>query len=182
MPIEVDGGRSGRNFAGPSHLGCFPQVDIERSVQQARAPPCRVSGQPRVPASEEVCRQPGSVRPGNSGCGGNPPEGSEHGPRGPPREMIEDCLDHHRSVDAPNAVQGCTNAARAGCAGAATLTAPPQCVQVSMSILNTRFSRCAHVIETWRAGGGSPVTSVLRRPRLAGVTCSRSRWFGANTP
>ena len=58
----------------------------------------------------------------------HPPEGSEHGPR----EMIEDCLDHHRSVDAPNAVQGCTNAARAGCAGAASLNAAPQCSQVSI--------------------------------------------------
>ena len=31
---------------------------------------------------------------------------------------------------------------------AITLTGPPQCSQVKMSILNTRFNRCAHVIET----------------------------------
>ena len=35
-----------------------------------------------------------------------------------------------------------------------TLSAPPQSAQVKMSILNTRFNRCAHVIETWRAGAG----------------------------
>ena len=34
---------------------------------------------------------------------------------------------------------------------AITLTAPPQCSQVSISMLNTRFNRCAHVIETWGA-------------------------------
>jgi hypothetical protein len=47
-------------------------------------------------------------------------EGSERWRRGlgPPREMIEDFLDHHWIFDARNAVQGCTNAARAGCAGA----------------------------------------------------------------
>ena len=49
---------------------------------------------------------------------------------------------------------------------AITLTAPPQCSQVSISILNTRFNRWAHVIATCRAGGGSPVDSVVRRPRL----------------
>ena len=65
---------------------------------------------------------------------------------------------------------------------AITLTAPPQWSQVSISILNTRFKRCAQVIETWRAGAGSSVGSASRRPRLAGVTCSRNRWFGANTP
>ena len=40
---------------------------------------------------------------------------------------------------------------------AITLTAPPQRSQVKMSILNTRFKRCAHVIETWRVGAGSSV-------------------------
>ena len=45
---------------------------------------------------------------------------------------------------------------------------------------NTRFNRCAHVIETWRAG--SSVVLAWRWPRRAGVTCSRSRWFGAKTP
>ena len=38
-------------------------------------------------------------------------------------------------------------------------------------MLNTRFNRCAHVIETWRAGAASLAVSALRRPRLAGVTC-----------
>ena len=33
-----------------------------------------------------------------------------------------------------------------------TLSAPPQSAQVKMSTLNTRFNRCAHVIDTWRAG------------------------------
>ena len=47
---------------------------------------------------------------------------------------------------------------------------------------NTRFKRCAHVIETWLAGAGSSLVWVLRRPRRAGVTCSRNRWFGAKTP
>ena len=65
---------------------------------------------------------------------------------------------------------------------AITLTAPPQCSQVSISMLNTRFNRCAHVIETWRAGAASLAVSGLRRPRLAGVTGSRHRWFGAKTP
>ena len=34
---------------------------------------------------------------------------------------------------------------------------------------NTRFNRCAHVIDTW--GAGWSAVSALRRPRLAGVTC-----------
>ena len=65
---------------------------------------------------------------------------------------------------------------------AITFTAPPQCAQVSMSTLNTRFNRCAHVRETWRTGMDSSAGETLRRPRLAGVTCSRHRWFGAKTP
>jgi len=65
---------------------------------------------------------------------------------------------------------------------ATTLTALRECSQVKMSILNTRFYHRAQVIETWRAGAGSSGVCALRRPRLAGVTCSRSRWFGANTP
>ena len=32
---------------------------------------------------------------------------------------------------------------------------PPQVSQVSNSILNTRFRRCAHVIAAWRSAGGS---------------------------
>ena len=52
---------------------------------------------------------------------------------------------------------------------AITLTAPPPCSQISISILNTRFNRCAHVIDTWRAGAGWLAVSASRRPRLAGV-------------
>ena len=50
-------------------------------------------------------------------------EGSEDWGRGlgPPRQMIEDLFDCRRIFDARNAVQGCTNAARAGCAGAAAV-------------------------------------------------------------
>ena len=89
--------------------------------------------------------------------------------------MPKDLFDHRRIFDARDAVQGCTNAASAGCARAATFTAPPQCSQVSISILNTRCNRCAHVIETWRAGGGSPLVAASRRPRLAGVTAADSQ-------
>ncbi len=68
---------------------------------------------------------------------------------------------------------------------AMTLTAPPQCPQVSMSILKTRFSRCAQVIAAWRSAGVLisafvPVFSSL--PRLAGVIHPRQLWFGARTP
>ena len=64
---------------------------------------------------------------------------------------------------------------------AITFTAPPPCSQVKMSILNTRFKRCAHVVETWHADAGSSLVCALHWPRRAGVTCSRNRWFGANT-
>jgi len=67
------------------------------------------------------------------------------------------------------------------------LTWPPQVLQVSMSMLNTRFSRCAQVIAARRSAGVGPsfvstVLSLLPLPRLAGV--SRARWalWGANTP
>ena len=62
---------------------------------------------------------------------------------------------------------------------AITLSAPPPCSQIWISSLNTRFNRCAHVIDTWRVGMDSSAGAAPRRPRLAGVTCSRSRWFGA---
>ena len=58
---------------------------------------------------------------------------------------------------------------------AITLTAPLQCSQVAISMLNTRFNRCTHVIETWRADASSSLVWGLRRPRRAGVTCSLSR-------
>jgi hypothetical protein len=65
---------------------------------------------------------------------------------------------------------------------------PPQRAQVSISILNTRFSRRAQLIATCRGVGdfaGSPSASDGRgapRPRRAGVTGARSRLCGANTP
>jgi len=104
-------------------------------------------------------------------------EGPEDWGRGlsAPREMIENFFDHRRIFDARDAVRGCTNAAHAGCAGAATFMGPPQCSQVSMSTFNTRSKRWAHVIQTCGAGADSSVVSVPRRPRRAGVTCSRSR-------
>ena len=39
-----------------------------------------------------------------------------------------------------------TNAVGAGCAGTVALTAPPQCLHVSISMLNTRLRRWAQVI------------------------------------
>ena len=85
----------------------------------------------------EVCRQPASCTPRQLWWRRRSGEGSEPLCRGlgPPREMIEDFLDHHWIFDARDAVQGCTNAARAGCAGAAAFTALLQCSQVKMSIL-----------------------------------------------
>jgi len=67
---------------------------------------------------------------------------------------------------------------------AITRTAPPHALQVSRSIRRTRRRRCAQVIARRRSasvlgtlsGGGS-----VRLPRRAGVTCSRSALFGANT-
>ena len=61
---------------------------------------------------------------------------------------------------------------------AMTLTDPPQRLQTSMSILNTRLSRWAQVIAAWRSAGVltsafAPVLSAL--PRLAGVTSLRQR-------
>jgi len=70
---------------------------------------------------------------------------------------------------------------------AMTLTAPPQAGQVSISILNTRFKRCAQVIEARRSAavGSSTVAAATDwppLPRLAGVTRARYSLFGANTP
>ena len=118
-------------------------------------------------------------------------EGSEHGPRGlgPPLEMIEDLFDHRRIFDARSHLER-TTTVRTG--------QDVDLDQIAWSDLeqpqadpkgggqdarsNTRFNRCAYVIETWRAGAGSLAVSGVRRPRRAGVTCSRNRWFGANTP
>src|SRR5690606_36605002 len=68
---------------------------------------------------------------------------------------------------------------------AMTLMAPPQPLQVSMSILKTRLSRCAHVIDARRCAGvaGSSATlTLLPLPRFDGVTNARCRLLGANTP
>lgn len=66
-------------------------------------------------------------------------------------------------------------------------TVPPQAGQVSMSIPNTRFRRCAQVIAARRSAGvGSSKSAVVAcwppLPRLAGVTCARCLLFGAKTP
>lgn len=65
--------------------------------------------------------------------------------------------------------------------------APPQAGQVSMSIPNTRFRRCAQVIAARRSAGvrssGSAVVAYRPPlPRLAGVTRARCLLLGANTP
>ncbi len=68
---------------------------------------------------------------------------------------------------------------------AMTFMAPPQPLQVSMSILKTRLSRCAHVIDARRCAGvaGSSATlTLLPLPRFSGVTNARCRLLGANTP
>ncbi len=54
-----------------------------------------------------------------------------------------------------------------------------------MSILNTRFRRCAQLIEARRCAGvdGPSVTlALLPLPRFAGVTNARCLLLGANTP
>ena len=65
-------------------------------------------------------------------------------------------------------------------------TSPPQSLQVSISILNTRFNRCAQVIEARFSAGVWSASSVkhdrLRLPRLAGVILALDLLFGANTP
>jgi hypothetical protein len=65
--------------------------------------------------------------------------------------------------------------------------APPQAGQVSMSIPNTRFSRCAQLIAARRSAGvrasGSAVVACRPPlPRLAGVTCARCLLLGEKTP
>ena len=66
-------------------------------------------------------------------------------------------------------------------------TSSPQARRVSMSIVKTRFRRCAQVIEARHSAGvGSSGSSVAARrpplPRFAGVTRTRCLLFGANTP
>ena len=66
-------------------------------------------------------------------------------------------------------------------------TTPPQAGQVSMSMPNTRFSRCAQVIADRRCAGmlsccSAEVFGLAPFPRFAGVTDARCLLFGANTP
>jgi hypothetical protein len=84
---------------------------------------------------------------------------------------------------------------------AMTFMAPPQALQVSMSILKTRLSCCAQVIamDGMYAGfagaktghrrsrcagvaGSSATLTLLPLPRFAGVTNARCLLLGANTP
>jgi len=64
------------------------------------------------------------------------------------------------------------------------LTLPPHSLQVSMSILNTRFKRFAHVIEARFSAGvwSFRALYVFTLPRLAGVTSARYLLFGAKPP
>ena len=64
---------------------------------------------------------------------------------------------------------------------AMTLADPPQRLQTSMSILNTRFRRWAQVMAAWRSAGvwtSALAIDLTPFPRLAGVTSPRQRWFG----
>ncbi len=62
-------------------------------------------------------------------------------------------------------------------------TSPPHSLQVSISILKTRFNRFAQVIEARFSAGlwsaSSAEWDFLRLPRLAGVTFARYLLFGA---
>jgi Amidohydrolase family len=65
------------------------------------------------------------------------------------------------------------------------LTAPPQAGQVSMSMPNTRFKRCAQVIDARRSASvfacpSSMTLGLLPFPRLASVTTARCLPFGVN--
>ncbi len=65
------------------------------------------------------------------------------------------------------------------------LTSPPHLLQVSISISNTRFNRCAQVMAARHSAGvwfSSSDRGFLTLPRLAGVTCARCLLFGAKTP
>ena len=67
---------------------------------------------------------------------------------------------------------------------AITLTFPPQRPQRSISIANTRFSRCIQVIAAWLPAGPSPAALLYRAPlpRTAGVIAARHALAAANTP
>jgi len=76
-------------------------------------------------------------------------------------------LDDHRVFNASDHLRGAT-------------------AEVSTSMLNTRLSRCAQVMATWRCTGvcSSWPSAVFWQPlpRFAGVTRARCLLFGANTP
>lgn len=70
---------------------------------------------------------------------------------------------------------------------AMTFTAPPQWLQVSISMWNTHLSRCDQVIDARRSTGvrscvASGVLVFLPLARFAGVTCARCLLLGAKTP
>ena len=158
--------RGGRRLLSPE----FRRALALRVCSTTKYRPFRPTGasgpMPGVRPASRPCvrkgryRQPGSFRPGNAIGGGARANGLMAGVVGASRRSrcARICL-----ITAGSSML------------AITFTGPPQCSHVSMSTLNTRFNRCAHVIETWRAGAGSSVVSAPRRPRREGVTCSRSR-------
>ena len=78
--------------------------------------------------------------------------------------MVKNLADQRRALNAGNDVQGRTNAAGAGCAGAATRSFPPQSGQFSISMANTRLRR---VIQVMGASGLS--LSTLPRDRCGTI-------------
>ena len=94
-------------------------------------------------------------------------EGSEGRGRGldVSDEVLKDLFDHRQIFDARNHLDR------------ATTVLAGQDVDLEYPLQTLRLT----LTETWRAGAGSLAVSAVRRPRLAGVTCLRSRWFGAKT-
>jgi len=95
--------------------------------------------------------------------------------------MGENLLNERRVFDAGRACP-----ASAASALGITFTVPPHSRQVSMSILNTRFKRCAQLIYARRSAGvcswpSSMALGLLPLP-LAGVTNARCLLLGAKTP
>ncbi len=82
--------------------------------------------------------------------------------------MIEELLDHYRIFDTGNHLHGAT-------AGAASLNVDDENA-LELLCSGHRARRCAGV------GGSSATLALFPLPRLAGVTRTRCRLFGANTP